>query len=119
MPEAPQPWTAGCGAGSWSARVRNQLWRVERGGAGAVAVVAVTVRTGPFEAAAAEHRVAPGCVGLEPVVTGAQAGQVVAGGGSGLVATLAIRVVVVGDDVVELTTSGWPRALGKTHVRRG
>ena len=69
-------------------------------GAGVVAEVGVAVGTGPLVLAGRGHAVAPAAVGLEPVVEGAQAGEVVRVGAR-------VGVVgVVGLDVVELAAAG-------------
>ena len=93
---------AGCGAGSWSAwpgdvgRV-GWLGLVDRGGARAVALVVVAVRTRPLEAAVVGHLVAPGGVGLEAVVEPAQRGEVVGRRRTRLWSPLCLGVVVVRD----------------------
>ena len=100
--------TAGCGAASSS--VRWVGW-VECGWCRSVASVVVAVRARPLEDSGRDHAVAPGGVGLEPVVGAAQGGEVrvVVGPGWG---RLRRGVVVVLDDVVDVAAprrSGAPR----------
>ena len=81
-------------------------WLVDRGRAGPVASVVVAVRTRPLEHAGLDHLVAPGGVGLEPVVEPAERGEVVALRRTGLWSPLGLGVGVVRDDVVDVAAAG-------------